>query len=66
LRTALNVRLAASGSLLAQVALPAPCWSGVATAGNALVFGTGASFTGAGSGIMALTPSGVAPKMPHE
>lgn len=66
LRTALNVRLAATGTLLAQVALPAPCWSGIATAGNALVFGTGASFTGAGSGVMALTPSGVPPKMPHE
>jgi outer membrane protein assembly factor BamB len=61
LRPDADVRDASTGQRIASVALPAPCWSGIATVGNALVLGTGASFSGAGSGIMALTPGGAPP-----
>jgi hypothetical protein len=61
LATTVEVRDAATGHLLTTITLPAPCWSGVATVGNAIVFGTGASQTGAPDGIYAYTPSGTPP-----
>ncbi len=64
LKTLLNIRLATTGAKVAQVALPAPCWSGVATVGNALILGTGTSFTSTGNGILVLTPSGAPPATP--
>ena len=57
----MQVRDAATGRLLASVSLPAPCWSGIATVGDAVVFGTGASEIGAPDGIYALTPGASAP-----
>jgi hypothetical protein len=50
-----------SGQLLSELALPAPCWSGIATVGDALVLGTGASHVGAPDGVFAFTPGGTAP-----
>jgi polyvinyl alcohol dehydrogenase (cytochrome) len=61
LSAVLRVRVASTGALLAQLPLRSLCWSGVATVGNALVLGTGASFTGDGSGVVALTPGGTPP-----
>jgi len=62
LADAVQVRDAGSGRVLAQVTLPAPCWSGIATVGDAIVFGTGASEIGGPDGIYALTPGGAAPR----
>ncbi|HEV2308890.1 MAG TPA: PQQ-binding-like beta-propeller repeat protein, partial [Acidimicrobiia bacterium] len=61
LSDAVQVRDAATGRVLVSVSLPAPCWSGIATVGNAVVFGTGASETGEPDGIYALTPGGAGP-----
>ena len=61
LSDAVQVRDAASGRVLASLMLPAPCWSGIATVGDAVVFGTGASEIGAPDGIYAVTPGGAAP-----
>ena len=64
LKTVLNVRRSTTGAEVAQVALPAPCWSGVATVGDALVLGTGASFSSSGTGVLVLTPKGARPSVP--
>ena len=64
LKQVLQIRDAASGKLLGEKALPALCWSGIATAGNAIVFGTGAAQQGSPDGIVAYTPGGVAPAVP--
>ncbi len=61
LATKVQVRDAATGALLDTLNLPAPCWSGVATVGDAVVFGTGASQTGSPDGIYAYTPGGSPP-----
>lgn len=61
----LTVRLARNGALLATVPLPTPCWSGIATVGNAVVLGTGTSAVGSPDGIEALTPGGVTPTVPR-
>ena len=58
---AIEVRDAASGAVLAHLALPALCWSGIATVGNALVLGTGASQQGSPDGVVVLTPGGTPP-----
>jgi polyvinyl alcohol dehydrogenase (cytochrome) len=42
LTPAVEVRDAATGTVLAHLSLPALCWSGIATVGDALVLGTGA------------------------
>lgn len=60
----LQIRDAPTGRLLGQQRLPALCWSGIATTGNAIVFGTGAAQQGAPDGILAYTPGGVAPVVP--
>ncbi len=59
-----QVRAASTGALLDQAALPATCWSGIATVGDALVLGTGSSAQGAPDGIVALTPGGKDPVTP--
>ena len=64
LQQVLQIRDAPSGALLGQERLPALCWSGIATAGNALVFGTGAAQQGSPAGILVSTPGGVAPVVP--
>jgi hypothetical protein len=64
LRSGVDVRDATSGALLTSLGLTTPCWSGVATVGNAIVFGLGASYSGSGSGIAVYTPNGAAPGAP--
>jgi hypothetical protein len=61
LRDVLQIRRADTGDLVGELPLEAPCWSGVATVQNAIVFGTGASQQGAPDGILAYTPGGVRP-----
>jgi polyvinyl alcohol dehydrogenase (cytochrome) len=60
----LDVRDAATGSLLEQVPLPQFNWSGTATVGDALVFGLGTTADAANSGIEVLTPGGAPPVIP--
>ena len=62
---AIDVRMAASGKLVARLPLPAPSWSGIATVGDALVFGVGSSYTAAHAGIEVLTPNGGPPVVPR-
>ncbi len=64
LQQVLQIRDASSGHLLGQEKLPALCWSGIATTGNAIVLGTGAAHQGAPDGILAYTPRGIAPVVP--
>jgi polyvinyl alcohol dehydrogenase (cytochrome) len=64
LREAVQVRDRDTGELLNELSIPAPCWSGIATAGDAIVFGTGASHIGSPDGILAFTPNGTAPDVP--
>jgi len=64
LRNTVQVRAATNGELLAELPLPAPCWSGIATVGNAILFGTGASHQGSPDGVLAYTPNGVPPSVP--
>ncbi len=61
---AIQVRAVSSGRLLAQVSLPQFTWSGIATVGNALVFGVGTTASASPSGIEVLTPGGVPPVVP--
>jgi outer membrane protein assembly factor BamB len=60
----IQARRVSDGRLIASVHLVASCWSGVATVGDALVFGTGSSFSGNPAGIEVLTPDGQAPAVP--
>jgi outer membrane protein assembly factor BamB len=64
LHPAVDARDATSGTLLATLPLTTPCWSGIATVGNALIFGVGASFSNAGNGIAVYTPNGAPPVTP--
>ena len=59
-----QVRDAPSGRLVTSIHLPASCWSGVTTVGDALVIGTGSSFAGQPAGIEVLTPGGKPPIVP--
>jgi polyvinyl alcohol dehydrogenase (cytochrome) len=61
LRNVLQVRRADTGALVSELPLEAPCWSGVATVRNAIVFGTGASQQGSPDGVLAYTPAGAPP-----
>jgi outer membrane protein assembly factor BamB len=60
----LDVRATSSGALLAQIHLPQFNWSGIATVGNALVFGIGTTADATGSGIEVFTPGGGLPRVP--
>jgi outer membrane protein assembly factor BamB len=64
LANTLTIRRASSGSLLATLPLSAPCWSGIATVGNALVLGTGSSENGHPDGVVVFTPGGQTPVVP--
>jgi outer membrane protein assembly factor BamB len=65
LSNVVEARDAATGALLVSLPLgPAPCWSGIATAGNAIVFGTGSSNVGSQDGVAAYTPGGQPPSVP--
>jgi outer membrane protein assembly factor BamB len=61
---AIQVRVAATGAIAALIALPQFCWSGVATVGDALVFGVGTTADDTPSGIEVLTPYGAPPAVP--
>ena len=60
-----EVRLAATGRVLARVALPQANWSGIATVGDALVLGLGTDFSPTSSGIEVVTPGGTPPVVPQ-
>jgi outer membrane protein assembly factor BamB len=64
LRNVVQVRDRDTGQLVNELSIPALCWSGIATAGDAIVFGTGASHVGSPDGILAFTPNGTAPDVP--
>jgi polyvinyl alcohol dehydrogenase (cytochrome) len=66
LRNVVQVRERATGALVTELPIPAPCWSGIATAGDAIVFGTGASHVGKPDGIVAFTPNGEPPDVPPD
>ena len=61
----LVVRDAATGTIVTQVKLPGSSWSGVATVGDALVTGIGASAEAQPAGVVALTPGGSKPVVPR-
>jgi outer membrane protein assembly factor BamB len=61
---AVQVRDTATGRLEALIPLPQFCWSGIATVGDALVFGVGTSPEDTPSGIEVLTPGGAPPAVP--
>lgn len=60
----LQVRSAASGSLVATVPVPGPIWSGIATVGDALVTGIGSSYVAHPAGVAVITPGGAPPVVP--
>jgi outer membrane protein assembly factor BamB len=60
----IEVRSVAGGRLLGTFRPTDPSWSGVATVGNALLFGTGSDPVYRNAGVYAVTPGGVAPKVP--
>jgi polyvinyl alcohol dehydrogenase (cytochrome) len=59
-----DVRDAHTGALLTKLPVAAFPWSGIATVGNAVVFGTGASEQGSPDGIEVFTPRGATPQVP--
>jgi outer membrane protein assembly factor BamB len=63
--SAIQIRDARTGDLLVQVELPLPNWSGIATVGNALVFGLGTTYSPKPAGVEVLTPNGTAPVVPR-
>jgi hypothetical protein len=60
----LQVRLASTGALIDQAALPQANWSGAATVGDAVVLGVGSTYNATASGIVVLTPGGLPPVLP--
>lgn len=60
----LDVHLASTGALVTQLHIPNPSWSGIATAGNSIVFGFGDTPSGSPAGIMCFTPGGKPPVIP--
>jgi hypothetical protein len=58
------IRHAETGIHVIQVPIPVPCWSGIATVGDALVFGTGSSYVGSPDGVVVMTPAGGTPAVP--
>ena len=65
LRATVQVRDLASGALVIELALPGPSWSGIATVGDAIVFGTGTSYQASPDGVLAYTPGGAPPDAPR-
>jgi polyvinyl alcohol dehydrogenase (cytochrome) len=59
-----DVRDAATGALIVKLSVSAFPWSGVATVGDAVVFGTGASEQGSPDGVEVFTPDGATPAVP--
>jgi polyvinyl alcohol dehydrogenase (cytochrome) len=63
--TAIDVRAVATGQLIARIKLPQFNWSGIATVGDALVFGLGTTADDSTPGIEVLTPNGAPPVVPR-
>jgi outer membrane protein assembly factor BamB len=63
---AVQVRDIKSGMVIVTLPLPAPAWGGIATVGDSIVFGTGASEQGSPDGVYAYTPDGATPSVPGE
>jgi polyvinyl alcohol dehydrogenase (cytochrome) len=61
----IQVRDAATGRVVALIPLSQFCWSGIATVGDALVFGVGTTADDVSSGIEVVTPHGAAPVVPR-
>ncbi len=61
----IQVRDAATGRLIAQLNLPQANWSGIATVGDALVFGLGTDYSASNAGIEVATPGGKPPIVPR-
>jgi polyvinyl alcohol dehydrogenase (cytochrome) len=61
----IQVRDAATGGLIVELKLPQSNWSGIATVGDALVFGLGTDFNPGSSGVEELTPGGKPPVVPR-
>ena len=61
----IQVRDVSTGRLLAQVGLQQFDWSGIATVGDALVFGVGTTASPTSSGIEVVTPGGGPPVVPR-
>jgi len=61
----IQIRDAATGQLIRTIALPTNSDSGITTVGNAIFFGIGNSQSGNPAGVMANTPLGAPPELPH-
>ncbi len=61
----IQIRDAATGQLIRTIALPTNSDSGITTVGNAIFFGIGNSQSGNPAGVMAYTPLGAPPELPH-
>lgn len=64
LRKEVDVRLVSTGALVARLTLPVPNWGGIATVGDAIVFGIGDDPEGSPDGVMCFTPGGRTPVVP--
>ncbi len=60
----IDVRATTTGHLIAQLAIPQSNWSGIATVGDAIVFGLGNTYTPKPAGIEVMTPGGAPPVVP--
>jgi len=62
LKAELDVRDAATGTLITAMPLQTPSWSGVATVGDAVIFGLGSAEDGSHAGVAVFTPYGRTPQ----
>ncbi len=60
----IDVRDTTTGHLIAQLSLSQSNWSGIATVGDAIIFGLGDTYTPKPAGIEVMTPDGAAPVVP--
>ena len=60
----IDVELATTGALVAQLPIPVPNWGGIATVGDSIVFGIGDDPVGSPDGVMCFTPGGKPPVVP--
>ncbi len=61
----IDIRDAATGTVLRAISLPTNCDGGIATVGNAIFFGTGNSQSGTPAAVNAYTPLGAPPQLPR-
>jgi polyvinyl alcohol dehydrogenase (cytochrome) len=62
LKSEVDVRDAATGTLITALPLQSLSWSGVATVGDAVVFGVGSAADGSHAGVAVFTPDGSPPR----